>query len=339
MQISLLSRIQGSLTGGAVANILAVCRRQTEGKRPLAFEIDNNVWRLPPLADSDSIAWGRQWVNSVADWMKSGGQGGSHWGQAWRSIQETDPAASAIALLPLIVITHSDPERQRLALSSAMTQADRDFPSLLAASISAAVINLALQNRLVPVSLIDCLSRQIKELESSVDHQQINGHLFDPVVTSEALTLLQTIQQLVRRPDGLAFAVEQLQGTSSAFRALGLALYCFLSTPEESGLTIMRALQCDCQPQLTATLAGILSGAYNGLGGIPIAWRLGMHQPQAERTAISILWQIPSEQSLRQLSEVLLAAWSGVDIGLIQSMPYPRRADLVKNGAFESGSL
>ena len=339
MQISLLSRIQGALAGGAVADSLGACPPQAGEKRPHAFGIDGNAWRLRPLSADTSIPWSRQWMNAVVDWIRSGGGSWRHWGESCRAIQIQDASASAISLLPLIILTHTEPVRQRLALTTTITQAGWDFSSLLAAFMGASIINLALQNRLDPSGLIERLSLQIKELEPSVDHQQINGHLFNPAVMSEALTLLQTIRQLVQQSTGLAFAVEQLQETSTSLQTFGLALYCFLSTPEESGLTIMRALRCHYQPQLTATLAGILTGAYNGLGGIPIAWRSGMHYPQAERTAISSLWQIPSEQSLRQLSEVLFAAWSGVDIGLIQSMPYPRSADLLENGAFESGSL
>ena len=339
MQISLLSRIQGALVGGAVADTLGACRQQAGGKFPFDYGADGAVWRLPPLSAAASIPWGRQWVKAVDVWLKSGGQSWGHLGQADQLIQFEDPAASAIALLPLIIITHTDPVQQQFALTSAVTDADWDFTRWLAALIGAAFINLALQNRLTPVSLIERLSLQIKELDLSVNNLHISGHLFQPDVSLEALRLLETIHRLIHQPDGLALAVEELQETSTSFRALGLALYCFLTSPEEPRLTIMRALSCEYSPQLTATLTGILTGAYNGLGGIPINWRSGLHQTQAGQTAISMLWRLPAEQSLRQLSEVLLAAWSGVDIGLIQSMPYSHVADRVESGVFEGGSL
>ncbi|MCG8364197.1 MAG: ADP-ribosylglycohydrolase family protein [Pseudanabaenales cyanobacterium] len=337
MQISLLSRFQGTLVGAAVGDILGAYRQQEGGKQHTLSWLDSHHWQLGPLSPSSSPAWGSQWVDSLNDWIGTDGRNWSHLGQSCREIKLRNPAASAIALLPLIVISHDHPTRQRQALASTINQAGWDSAALVAALIVAAVINLALQNRLAPARVISHLSSQIKELGHPANNQQLkNNPLSDPEVLSDALTLLQVIQTLVRQPAELAATAELLQEISTPFRALGLALYCFLSTPEEYGLTVIRALRWGDQPQLAATLAGILAGVYNGLGGIPIAWRLGIQRPLAGSAAISILWRIPSECILSQLSEVLLANWAGADLGVAQAINFERPIHTFENSPFEN---
>jgi hypothetical protein len=52
--------------------------------------------------------------------------------------------------------------------------------------------------------------------------------------------------------------------------ATAIAIYCFFSTPEDFNLSILRSYHSDADNQLTCAIAGILSGAYNSLTGIPI---------------------------------------------------------------------
>ena len=313
MQISLLNGFQGALVGAAVANVLGAYRQQEWEKQGMPSWIERDHWRLGALSPvSATQPWGSQWIHSLNDWIGVDAQNWSHLGQSCREIKLSHPAVSAIALLPLILITHDDPVRQRQALATVINQASWDFPAFLAALILAAGINQALQNRLTPTGLISSLSWRIKGLENPAENQS-EAQLSDPEVLSNALNLLQLIQRLVQQPVGLETAAEQLQAVSSPFAALGLALYCFLGTPEEYSLIVLRALRCRYQPQLVATLAGILAGAYKGLGGVPITWRLGIQRRQAGPAALPMLWRIPSETALRQLSEALLAGWAGAD--------------------------
>ena len=322
MQISLLNRFQGSLVGAVVANILGAYGQPEQQRRRLPSWLDYDHWPLGVLSPAAaSEAWGSLWVHAVNNGIEAGGRPWSHFGQSCRAIELSHPAASAIALLPLILITHDQPIWQRQVLASSVRQAGWDGPALLAALIIAAGINPTLQNRLAPTRLPSRLNWVIKELKNPIEHQSDKGWA-DPKVLADALNLLQAIQPLIQQSIPLETAAEQLQQTSSCFSPLGLALYCFLSTPEDYGLTVARALGCCCQPQLVASLAGILAGAYNGLGSIPIAWRLGVQCGQSEPTAISSLWQISSESVLRRLSEVLLASWAGADQQIIQSSDF-----------------
>ncbi len=55
---------------------------------------------------------------------------------------------------------------------------------------------------------------------------------------------------------------------------IALAFYCFLNTPEDLRLSVVRAARCGIAGQITCALTGALSGAYNGVAAIPVEWRL-----------------------------------------------------------------
>ena len=55
--------------------------------------------------------------------------------------------------------------------------------------------------------------------------------------------------------------------------AIALAYYCFVTTPEEFSLSVTRAANIPYLAWLTAPLTATLSGAYNGMTGIPKNWR------------------------------------------------------------------
>ena len=55
--------------------------------------------------------------------------------------------------------------------------------------------------------------------------------------------------------------------------AIAASLYTFLQTSEDCAVSVRRANSSPYQRQLTTTLAGIWAGLYNGIEGIPLAWR------------------------------------------------------------------
>jgi len=61
-----------------------------------------------------------------------------------------------------------------------------------------------------------------------------------------------------------------------AEEALVSALYCFLRTPDDFRSTVLAATNTDGDSDSIACIAGALSGAYNGLGAIPLSWREGV---------------------------------------------------------------
>ena len=72
--------------------------------------------------------------------------------------------------------------------------------------------------------------------------------------------------------------------------AIALSFYCFVSTPRDFVLSVKRASGLNSNLSLVvAVMTASLSGAYNGIGGIPIRWRNAANHnrvyQQAEQTA------------------------------------------------------
>jgi ADP-ribosylglycohydrolase len=141
--------------------------------------------------------------------------------------------------------------------------------------------------------------------------------------TAEQLVRVESLLQLRA---GLEMAVEQLgRGEAVARAAVGrgaggswpesasvaLAFYCFLSTPEDIRLSVMRAVRAGVEPMLTGMLTGALSGAYNSTAGMPAAWRVALSLP-AGTTSLRELWGVAGAAEILQLAARLFAAWSGV---------------------------
>ncbi|MEG4577486.1 ADP-ribosylglycohydrolase family protein [Microcoleus sp. N3A4] len=107
------------------------------------------------------------------------------------------------------------------------------------------------------------------------------------------------------------------------FIPIAVAFYCFLNTPEDLRLSVVRAARCGIAGQLTCALTGALSGAYNGAAAIPVEWRQVSSAtveslPLAEGTEPSV-WEMGRDTKIVELANNLFAVWAGVynpDVGL-----------------------
>lgn len=135
---------------------------------------------------------------------------------------------------------------------------------------------------------------------------------------------LEQVQRLLEQNAPLETVVRQLiqtakinPPTADQWTATALAFYCFLTTPEDYHLTVWRGMQTGYQPDVTSAISGALSGAYQGLIGIPVQWRLALRS-KIDIDLNSSSAQNPTvesknwERELRQLADQLLAVWSGV---------------------------
>lgn len=90
-------------------------------------------------------------------------------------------------------------------------------------------------------------------------------------LVSQAENNSSTLQQLteqLHQPENLGTKTQ-----ANASLAIALSLYCFASTPRNFMLSIKRANQINSPlSSEIAMLTGTISGAYNGMGGIPHNW-------------------------------------------------------------------
>ncbi|MFM6194942.1 MAG: ADP-ribosylglycohydrolase family protein [Planktothrix sp.] len=142
---------------------------------------------------------------------------------------------------------------------------------------------------------------------------------------------LEQVQALLQQKASLEIAIRQLtqkvkvssserfdsQFEAENWTAFALGLYCFLTTPQDYSLTVLRAGQTNYQPEITASIGGALCGAYQGLSGISAKWRLTLPEkplwleidPKIENNSVE---SQSCESKLLQLTHDLFAVWSGV---------------------------
>ncbi|MBW4664550.1 MAG: ADP-ribosylglycohydrolase family protein [Chroococcus sp. CMT-3BRIN-NPC107] len=190
------------------------------------------------------------------------------------------PLQAIIATLPLALFYHDN----KIKLSANLLSVASIWSSeiIIRESILALgyAIAQALTEKLVPHKLIS----QIVEFVGAP-----NTDLVDKLIQ---------VQNLLEQKAGLETTIIQLAPNSSSVTAsIAFALYCFLSTPEDISLSIKRSRR---SPGASSAIVGALSGAYNGVYSIPSSWR------------ISVDLQTSAQIEMLQLSDSLVAVWSGV---------------------------
>ncbi len=169
-------------------------------------------------------------------------------------------------------------------------------------------------------------------LTPNLELDHLIGSLLPRLNPDTALTAqLEQVQTLLQQKASLETAIRQLTQTSTVsfskrfdsnvpaenWTAFALGLYCFLTTPDDYSLTILRAGQTGYQPEITASIGGALCGAYQGLWGISVKWRLVLPEkplwleiaPKIENNSVE---SQTCESQLLQLTHNLFAVWSGV---------------------------
>ncbi len=163
-------------------------------------------------------------------------------------------------------------------------------------------------------------------LTQNLELHQLIPNLLKLLPTESTLTAkLEQVQTLLKQKASLEMAVRQLTQTSKPsyspqktatnhfepenWTALALGFYCFLSTPEDYSLTVLRSRQTRYHPEITTAISGALSGAYQGLIAIPVPWRLELRDPSVWPSRAP---EIENQEELLQLAQNLFALWSGV---------------------------
>ena len=203
---------------------------------------------------------------------------------------------TAIALLPIALCFHEDRSKLWQMLKQAMWQR-----SSIAQQESFAVgcaIAAALQEKLDPLTLIPTIITDLKSLSRD---------------ETASIDQLEQVQRLLDEQAGLETALDRLMMDSDNDAAIALAFYCFLSTPHDLRLALLRSTQVGTRSSTVCALTGALSGAFNGMSGIPIEWQSALDS-----------WETPSEQVVTQLdlldlADCLFASWSGVYSPLLSS--------------------
>ncbi len=207
--------------------------------------------------------------------------------------QEPIPQTSGeaiIALLPVALFFHEDRLKLWQKLEYATGWRSSNIEPLDMFAIGCAIA-AALQETLDPLTLIPTLITDLRSL--------------NPIEETTTIQQLQRVQRLLDEQAGLEMAITSL--TSQAIHSeIGLALYCFLSTPHDLRLALMRSAQTGARSSIICAITGALSGAFNSTNGIPIEWQLAIDSWEPP------LHPVLTQSELLELANQLLASWSGV---------------------------
>ncbi|MEH1897671.1 MAG: ADP-ribosylglycohydrolase family protein [Nostoc sp.] len=281
MLYSPISRFRGTFLGAFLGVSLASGGMQSQSYLDLG--------RMAILGTESLIALGKL---DLDDWIARQQQESLH-------LIATDDISIKIiiATLPVALFFHENPIklRQNLLLVLKIWEDDpvvRDGTLAIAYAIS-----LALTEKLNPLTLIPQTISFLGETPTSIPKK------------------LLAVQNLLEQGAGLSRAQAEFAKEEKLSNTIAMAFYCFLSTLEDFRLAVLQANRnsnpkvkevTSLSSQATSAITGALSGAYNGIGGIPVNWQVSLLQRN------SPVWGLTSFSQMLQLIDAFVAVWSGV---------------------------
>ena len=217
---------------------------------------------------------------ALMDGMSSLTRHGKYELQDWTENIFTDipnPERAMVAMLPLMLFFHDDRVKLREILVNVSHSWQLDWETCSSAVAIGYIISRSLTESLN--------SRTIAQLLDEMPN--LHPRIFQELSTIERSSDRTSLHQVAQR-----LAIDSHPMITQTV----LAIYCFLSTPEDFSLATRRAYHSQSQSQLTCALTGILAGAHNSLTGIPLNGYIATQEKEQ--------WLLAAES--------LLAAWAGV---------------------------
>ena len=355
MRHSLLSKFQGTILGAVLGDSIGLqYQKQLVGIPPKTEDLQpilqltkhqqltlsgaTLAWNSPNSkipTEKHSSECGRlalAWFQSL---IRCNGLDLKDWRDAWEAFAKSEiynpqisefqsllnPSEAAIASLPIVMFFHENKAklREKIMLATEVWPKENGAEYETAVLAVGFAIARSLKQRLDPATAI----------EQTISYVQ----------TDNALTeLLLQVQILLEQGADLETATAHLcksatvlpekQGEGDResqtksivnpgnFIPIALAFYCFLNTPEDLRLSVVRAARCGIAGQLTCALTGALSGAYNGAAAIPVEWRqlssAVVESPLLARGPEPSVWKTGSDAKIVELANNLFAVWAGV---------------------------
>lgn len=290
MHYSLRSRFRGAIIGLAIG-----ARQQKFGSyKPQLSYPDANLERS--LAkQSFSPESSEELVTLVEAGMKSLIQRRKFDVENWHHAVGKNSSLSAleaiVATIPLALFYHENEIKLRQNLQLAVAAMGQNNPEIRDIALAVGyAIALSLQPKLHSAELI--------------------SHTIDFVGNSEGILTqnLFKVKDFLEQNAGLETVVINLERSGRPSSCFALAFYCYLSTLEDFRLSLQRVVEKSPQPQLTCAITAALSGAYNGLAGIPATLRQQLRCPSLGSGCANMT----TEEEMLRLCDALVAVWSGV---------------------------
>jgi ADP-ribosylglycohydrolase len=277
MRYSPISRFRGTFLGAFLGGSLAY-----GGKMQPHSYLD--LGRMAILGTESLITLGRL---DLDDWIARQQQESLH-------LAATDDISIKIiiATLPVALFFHENPIKLRQNLLRVLKIWEDDSVVRDGTLAVGYAIALALTEKLNPLTLIPQTIAFLGETPTSIPKK------------------LLKVQNLLEQGAGLSKAQAEFAREEKLSNTIAMAFYCFLSTLEDFRLAVLRATynlnSTSVSSQATGAIAGALSGAYNGIGSIPVNWQVLLLQSN------SPAWGLTSFSQMLELTDAFVAVWSGV---------------------------
>ncbi|MEM8674402.1 MAG: hypothetical protein AAGF83_11085 [Cyanobacteria bacterium P01_G01_bin.67] len=198
-------------------------------------------------------------------------------------------------LLLSLIFLEEDHQHLLSNLSPIISGAGDDLKSANIPSQSSIDPDLLVWNYLIQL----ILSNEPSQLDFALAVEQTRKQL--QIRESLLINKLLLVAQNAKNGVGLQQTLEELSTDDNLRQqAIALSWYCVITTPQDFKLSILRAASIDSPiAELTTTLTGTLSGAYNGIAGIPGNWR-------------TIIIQAPNYDSENLALRELFQTWLGI---------------------------
>jgi hypothetical protein len=256
MKHLLLNRFQGALVG---ANIIYVDRQQLIPNQLIIETTPSLIAGINHLILPDKF--------DVNKWMKN------------ISGDISSPDRAVLAMLPLMLFFHDDRVKLREIIINVSHNWQLDWETCASAVAIGYIISRSLTESFNPSTIIPQLLDEMSNLH--------------PLLFQE----LSTIDRLLGSSNSLQQIIQRIAAIPHPIiAATVMAIYCFLSTPEDFSLAVRRAYQVKDRSLLTCALTGILAGTQNSLTEIPLNGYMA--------TQSRLQWLLAAES--------LVASWAGV---------------------------
>lgn len=290
MHYSLSSRFRGAIIG------LAIGARQQKfsSYKPQLFYPETNQERSLEK-QSFSFESEAQIVTLVEAGMKSLIQRRKFDVEDWHHAVGKNSSLSAldaiVTTIPLALFYHENEIKLREYLQIAVAALGQDDPEIRDIALALGyAIALSLQPKLHSAELITKTIEFVGNSETTLTQNLCKVKIF------------------LEQNAGLETVVTNLERSNRPSSSFALAFYCYLSTLEDFRLSLRRVVEKSSQPQLTCAITAALSGAYNGLAGIPATLRQQVRCPSLGTGCVSMI----TEEEMLRLCDALVAVWSGV---------------------------
>lgn len=353
MRHCLLSKFQGTILGALLGDSIGLqYQRQLAGIPPHTEDLQPILQltkhqqltlsgaTLASNSPNNKILWGkyseggRLAVACAQSLIRCKGLDLKDWRDTWEVLAKSEiyhspntefqslvnPCDAAVAVLPCVMFFHENKAKLREKIMLATDV----FPNENKAQLQTAVlatgyaIARSLKQRLDPATALEQTIAYLK-----TDNALTELLLQVQILLEQGADLETATTHLCKSATGLR--EKQGEGEKKSeihsivnpgnFIPIALAFYCFLSTPEDFRLSVVRAARSGIAGQLTCALTGALSGAYNGVAAIPVEWGQVLSavesRPLVEGREPSV-WGTGSDAKIVELARNLFAVWAGV---------------------------